>query len=228
MATDCLTRSQRRRRHYHNQHVHSNSHCVCPSLVASVFCARAEDAKPEAGGVRGTVLFERKDNSGKTTRAVLERVLIYERADAAVEKKEREPVVVRVADGKVVPAHAVAVVGQKLIVEEPESGSHNIAIPGITPPAIRSKNEPLEVICSKPGDDYRLQCAIDPAVVGMITVVPTPRFAWTDEKGAFTLLLPPGKHKIRAFHAEHGGRTVEVTVREDGSSKPIEIVLSAK
>jgi len=63
---------------------------------------------------------------------------------------------------------------------------------------------------------------------GYIHVLPHPFFGVTGEDGAFTIdKVPPGTHKLEAWHEKLGKQTQEVTVK-DGEVKTVEFVFQPK
>lgn len=56
------------------------------------------------------------------------------------------------------------------------------------------------------------KCDVHPWMVAHVVVNPNPYFAVTDAEGRATLLVPPGKYKIEAWHEKFGFQVVDLNV----------------
>jgi plastocyanin len=80
------------------------------------------------------------------------------------------------------------------------------------------------------GDKVQVKCDIHPWMSSYVFVSETPYYAITKADGSFEIKgLKPGTYKVETWHEKLGkGKTVEVVVKEDGSSEPVEIKLGEK
>jgi len=80
------------------------------------------------------------------------------------------------------------------------------------------------------GDKVQVKCDIHPWMSSYVFVSETPYYAITKADGSFEIKgLKPGTYKVETWHEKLGkGKTVEVTVKDDGSSEAVEIKLGEK
>lgn len=79
------------------------------------------------------------------------------------------------------------------------------------------------------GDKIEVKCDIHPWMNGWIYVTETPFYAVTKEDGSFSIPgLKPGTYKAEAWHEKFGKKKLEIVVKEDGKSDPVEIVMAEK
>ena len=75
----------------------------------------------------------------------------------------------------------------------------------------------------------QVKCDIHPWMTCYLFVTDNPFSTTTDTQGNFSVSgLAPGKYSIEIWHETLGKAKAEVTIAEDGSSKPVEIKMSEK
>jgi plastocyanin len=123
-------------------------------------------------------------------------------------------------------------VGQEVEIRNSDPVLHNVRCEATLNPSF-NRNLP------KPGDVYtlkfdsaevgmKLKCDVHFWMGGQIHVLPHPFFATTGENGAFTInKVPPGTHKLEAFHEKLGKLVQDITVKE-GEVKTIDFTFQPK
>jgi hypothetical protein len=131
--------------------------------------------------------------------------------------------------GCVFTPHVLPVMaGQEVEIRNSDPVLHNVRLEA-TRNAPFNRNLPragdaMKVKFSAAEVGLKLRCDIHPWMVGYVHVLPHPFFAVTDEYGRFTINnVPPGTHKLEAWHEQLGTQSREVTV-EDGEVKTVEFV----
>jgi hypothetical protein len=100
-------------------------------------------------------------------------------------------------------------------------GEFNIAMPKPATMLRRVKR-------TRPGaDPVPIRCAVHPWMRAWAFVAPHPYFAVTDEKGEFEITgLPPGTHRLIAWHAKLGRLEGKIAEAAAGTPVPVEITFS--
>jgi plastocyanin len=135
--------------------------------------------------------------------------------------------------GCVFTPHVLPVMaGQEVEIRNSDPVLHNVRLEA-------TLNEPFNRNLPKPGDamkvkfnsgevGMKLKCDVHFWMGGYIHVIPHPFFAVSGEDGAFTInKVPPGTHKLEAWHEKLGKQTQDVTVK-DGEVKTVEFVFQPK
>ena len=79
------------------------------------------------------------------------------------------------------------------------------------------------------GDKIQVKCDIHDWMSAWVFVSETPHFAVTKEDGSFEIAgLKPGKYKVEFWHEKLGKAKGEVTIKDDGTSEPVEIKMGEK
>jgi plastocyanin len=80
------------------------------------------------------------------------------------------------------------------------------------------------------GEKFQVKCDIHPWMSSWVFVSETPYYAISKPDGSFEIKgLKPGTYKLESWHEELGkGKAVEVVVKEDGSSEPVELKMGEK
>jgi hypothetical protein len=174
------------------------------------FCAKtvasAEDVLVNDNNTLANVVVSVKDVPGTwdapTTPAVVtwEACMYRPRVQGAVKDQKLEH---RNADPTLHNVHAFA----------GTMTQYNQAAPLGGAPIVRSLDQA--------GIVYRLKDDIHPWEVGYVVVAANPFFAVTGADGSFTIRdVPAGTYKLEAWHELYGTKTIDVTVRSDGTSTP--------
>lgn len=135
--------------------------------------------------------------------------------------------------GCVFTPHVLPVMaGQEVEVRNSDPVLHNVRLEA-------TLNTPFNRNLPKPGDamtvkftaaevGLKLKCDVHFWMGAYIHVLPHPFFAVTGADGAFTVdKLPPGTHRLEAWHEKLGRQTREVTVT-DGEVETVEFVFQPK
>jgi plastocyanin len=126
---------------------------------------------------------------------------------------------------RVIPA------GGKIVFLNSDGVSHNIH-------TYCNKNDPFnktvapgskeEVTLAK-GDKVQVKCDIHDWMSAWVYVADTSHFAVTKDDGSFEIPgLKPGKYKVEAWHEKFGKAKGEVTIKDDGTSEPLELKMKDK
>jgi hypothetical protein len=85
----------------------------------------------------------------------------------------------------------------------------------------------VELIFKKPTDGARISCSIDPALKGVIVVVPNTVFSRSATKGEYELprRLPAGTYELRAYHPDHGRAAAKVEIGHNEDAVLVDLVL---
>jgi plastocyanin len=79
------------------------------------------------------------------------------------------------------------------------------------------------------GDKIQVKCDIHDWMSAWVFVSETSHFAVTKEDGSFEIAgLKPGKYKVELWHEKLGKQKGEVTIKDDGTSEPLEIKMGEK
>jgi plastocyanin len=79
------------------------------------------------------------------------------------------------------------------------------------------------------GDKIQVKCDIHDWMSAWVFVSETPHFAVTKEDGSFEITgLKPGKYKVELWHEKLGKAKGEVTIKDDGTSEPLEVKMGEK
>ena len=63
---------------------------------------------------------------------------------------------------------------------------------------------------------FKVNCDVHPWMRAWLLVLPTTRYAITDENGAYKIEgIPPGKHKVKFWHERLGEKEFEVSIEAD-------------
>ena len=122
--------------------------------------------------------------------------------------------------------------GQTIEVRNSDPVLHNVRCEATLNPSFnRNLPKPGDAMTVKfdtPEMGLKLKCDVHFWMAGLIHVLPHPFFAVTGPDGTFAINnLPPGTHKLEAWHEKLGKLTQEVTVKE-GESKTVEFVFNPK
>ena len=145
----------------------------------------------------------------------------------------KAPAVLAIQGGRYVPYVLAAMVGQGVQVKNQDGNPHM--------PVSLSKQNAGEVAVQPGGmqmlpgatstvETYRVRCNVYAKVMAWVVVLDHPYFAVTGANGQFEIPnLPPGKHKLVAWHERLGEREAEVEVGKDGKViKPAEFSFGKK
>jgi plastocyanin len=122
--------------------------------------------------------------------------------------------------------------GQEVEIRNSDEVLHNVRLEAVLNPPF-NRNLPkvgdaMTVRFTAPEVGLKLKCDVHFWMGGYIHVLPHPFFAVTGEDGHFAIdKLPPGTHKLEAWHEKLGKQTQEVTVT-DGEVKTVEFVFQPK
>ncbi len=79
------------------------------------------------------------------------------------------------------------------------------------------------------GDKVQVKCDIHDWMSAWVYVADTSHFAITKDDGSFEIGgLKPGKYKVEVWHERFGKGKGEVTIKDDGTSDPVEIKMKDK
>ena len=79
------------------------------------------------------------------------------------------------------------------------------------------------------GDKVQVKCDIHDWMSAWVYVTDTSHFAVTKDDGSFEIGgLKPGKYKVEVWHERFGKQKAEVTIKDDGTSEPLEIKMKDK
>jgi plastocyanin len=122
--------------------------------------------------------------------------------------------------------------GQAIEVRNSDPVLHNVRCEATLNPGFnRNLPKPGDAMTVKfdtPEMGLKLKCDVHFWMAGVIHVMPHPFFAVTGADGTFTINnVPPGTHKLEAWHEKLGKLTQDVTVKE-GESKTVEFVFNPK
>jgi plastocyanin len=135
--------------------------------------------------------------------------------------------------GCVFTPHVLPVMaGQEVEIRNSDSVLHNVRLEAtLNPPFNRNLPKPgdaMTVTFSAAEVGLKIKCDVHFWMGGYIHVLPHPFFAVSGEDGAFTIdKLPPGTHKLEAWHEKLGRQAQEVTVK-DGEVTTVEFVFQPK
>jgi uncharacterized protein (DUF2141 family) len=74
-----------------------------------------------------------------------------------------------------------------------------------------------------------VKCDIHDWMSAWVYVSETPHFAITKDDGSFEIGgLKPGKYKVEVWHERFGKLKGEVTIKDDGTSEPLELKMKDK
>ncbi|HVK17525.1 MAG TPA: carboxypeptidase regulatory-like domain-containing protein [Fimbriiglobus sp.] len=122
--------------------------------------------------------------------------------------------------------------GQEVEIRNSDPVLHNVRLEAtLNPPFNRNLPKPGDAMTVKftaAEVGLKIKCDVHFWMGGYIHVLPHPFFGVTGEDGAFTIdKVPPGTHKLEAWHEKLGKQTQEVTVK-DGEVKTVEFVFQPK
>jgi plastocyanin len=135
--------------------------------------------------------------------------------------------------GCVFTPHVLPVMaGQEVEIRNSDPVLHNVRLEAtLNPPFNRNLPKPGDAMTVKftaAEVGLKIKCDVHFWMGGYIHVLPHPFFAVSGEDGAFTIdKLPPGTHKLEAWHEKLGRQAQEVTVK-DGEVKTVEFVFQPK
>ncbi len=114
-------------------------------------------------------------------------------------------------------------VGQKLVVKNPDGTLHNVhALSKVNPEfnmAMPKTRTEAEKIFDKPESMFSIKCDVHPWMGGYAAVMEHPFFAVSGMNGQFEIRgdLPAGTYEIEAWHEKLGTQIAKVTVPVSGS-----------
>lgn len=155
------------------------------------------------GGLANTVVYIKKGLEGKTFTAPTAKVLVDQ------------------AGCMYTPYVSAAMVGQTVSIKNSDPFMHNV---NVTPKVPGNKGFNIaqatqgtvnDKTFDKPELGVRFACNVHPWMIAYLSVMETPFFAVTDDKGNFTFAgdLPDGKYTLEAYHQKAGAVTQEIEVK---------------
>jgi len=135
--------------------------------------------------------------------------------------------------GCIFAPHVLAVrPGQTVEVRNSDQVLHNVRCDAVLNQSFNRNlpkgTEALKVSFASPEVGIKVKCDVHFWMGSYVHVVPHPFFAVTGADGAFTIAkVPPGTHRLEAWHEKLGKQAQEVTVK-DGEVKAIEFVFQPK
>jgi plastocyanin len=79
------------------------------------------------------------------------------------------------------------------------------------------------------GDKVQVKCDIHDWMSAWVYVADTSHFAITKDDGSFEIAgLKPGKYKVETWHERCGKGKGEITIKDDGTSEPLELKMKEK
>lgn len=135
--------------------------------------------------------------------------------------------------GCVFTPHVLPVMaGQEVEIRNSDPVLHNVRLEAtLNPPFNRNLPKPgdaMKVKFDSAEVGLKLKCDVHFWMGGYIHVLPHPFFAVSGEDGGFAInKIPPGTHKLEAWHEKLGRQVQEVTVK-DGEVKTVEFVFQPK
>jgi len=132
----------------------------------------------------------------------------------------KAPAALTITGGRYEPHVLAAMVGQGVEVSNKDGilhapisiGKQNVGEVGVQPGGVRRLPG-----ATTAAETCRVRCALDVKMSAWVVVLDHPFFAVTGADGQFEIPnLPPGKHKLVAWHERLGEREAEVEVGKDG------------
>lgn len=134
-----------------------------------------------------------------------------------------EPVVLDQNGCHYTPHVFAVMVGQKLVIKNPDGTLHNVhALCKVNPEfniAMPKNRTEAEKVFDKAEDIFQIKCDVHPWMGGWMAVTDNPFYAVSGMNGKYEIRgdLPAGSYEIEAWHEKLGVQTAKVTVPASGS-----------
>jgi plastocyanin len=159
-------------------------------------------------------------------------VVLYVEVAGAKLEPPAEPLHIDQHECNFEPHVQVVPAGGKIVFLNSDQVSHNVHTYPAKNDAFNKTIAPgskEEQVLAK-GDKVQVKCDIHPWMSSWVFVSETPYYAISKPDGSFEIKgLKPGTYKLEMWHEDLGkGKPVEIVVKDDGSSEPVEIKLGEK